>query len=203
MKPQTMPMRMAMVGRKHCLSTLKKGTGRFHTEYEYPSYLCNCRQRHFVSILHDPYSLHPGSVDGALFCLPVIIDRYRIWGSPTRASVLIRISYAAINVALVFIRNDSFVGAGRRPGDLALVSMKSYSVTYFEPILRTRVTLVKFSQNGLGYSVYPYTWSIANSKIPFGKHERLCHYRISSYYGCNLGHDNLLIYALRYSKGPR
>jgi hypothetical protein len=55
--------------------------------------------------------------------LPVIIDRHRVWGPWTRASVLIHISYVTINVALVFIRNDSLVGAGRRAGELALVNM--------------------------------------------------------------------------------
>jgi hypothetical protein len=55
--------------------------------------------------------------------LPVLIHRHRIWGPWTRAGVFIHISYVAINIALVFFRTDSLVGAGRRAGELALVNI--------------------------------------------------------------------------------
>lgn len=55
--------------------------------------------------------------------LPVIIRRHRICGPWTRGGALVHISYVTINAALVFIRTDSLVGAGRRASKLALINM--------------------------------------------------------------------------------
>ena len=55
--------------------------------------------------------------------LPVLIHRHQLWGPWTRASVLIHVSYVAINVALVFFRTTSFTGAGRRAGELAVINL--------------------------------------------------------------------------------
>lgn len=55
--------------------------------------------------------------------LPFVIHRHRLGGSWTRASVFLHLSYAAINIFLVFFRIKSLTGAGRRAGELALVNL--------------------------------------------------------------------------------
>ncbi|KAJ5200402.1 hypothetical protein N7472_005606 [Penicillium cf. griseofulvum] len=50
--------------------------------------------------------------------LPVLVCRYRILGLWTRASILVYISYIAVNIALVFLRTESLVDSGRRPPTL-------------------------------------------------------------------------------------
>ncbi|KAK9607398.1 hypothetical protein V6Z93_000945 [Aspergillus fumigatus] len=55
--------------------------------------------------------------------LPFIVHRHRLLGPWTRASVLLLLSYAAINAFLVVFRADSLTGAGRRAGELALVNL--------------------------------------------------------------------------------
>lgn len=55
--------------------------------------------------------------------LPFVINRYRFWGPWTRASVFLHLSYAAINIFLIFFRIESLTGAGRRAGELALVNL--------------------------------------------------------------------------------
>lgn len=55
--------------------------------------------------------------------LPFVIHRYRFWGPWTRAGVFLHLSYAAINIFLVFFRIKSLTGAGRRAGELALVNL--------------------------------------------------------------------------------
>lgn len=55
--------------------------------------------------------------------LPFVIHRHQLWGPWTRASVLLHVSYAAINVFLIFFRIESLTGAGRRAGELALINL--------------------------------------------------------------------------------
>ncbi|CEO59625.1 hypothetical protein PMG11_04294 [Penicillium brasilianum] len=54
--------------------------------------------------------------------LPVLIRRHRIWGPWTRSGVLIHMIYISTNITLVFLKTDSFTGAGRRAGELALIN---------------------------------------------------------------------------------
>lgn len=55
--------------------------------------------------------------------LPFVVHRHQLLGPWTRASVLLHVSYAAINAFLVVFRADSLTGAGRRAGELALVNL--------------------------------------------------------------------------------
>lgn len=55
--------------------------------------------------------------------LPFVVHRNRLWGPWSRASVLLHASYVAVNVFLVLFRIESFTGAGRRAGELALVNL--------------------------------------------------------------------------------
>lgn len=55
--------------------------------------------------------------------LPFVIHRNRFCGPWTRAGVLIHLSYAAVNIFLIFFRIKSLTGAGRRAGELALVNL--------------------------------------------------------------------------------
>lgn len=55
--------------------------------------------------------------------LPVLVRRHRILGPWTRASVLVHVSYIAVNIALVFLHAESLVDSGRRAGELALINM--------------------------------------------------------------------------------
>jgi hypothetical protein len=55
--------------------------------------------------------------------LPFVVHRHQLLGPWTRASVLLHVSYVAINAFLVFFRQDSLPGAGRRAGELALVNL--------------------------------------------------------------------------------
>lgn len=55
--------------------------------------------------------------------LPFVVHRNRLLGPWSRASVLLHALYAAINVFLVVFRIESFTGAGRRAGELALVNL--------------------------------------------------------------------------------
>lgn len=55
--------------------------------------------------------------------LPVLIRRHRIWGLWTRSGVLIYMIYISTNITLVFLKTDSFAGAGRRAGELALINL--------------------------------------------------------------------------------
>ncbi|EAL91125.1 ferric reductase family protein [Aspergillus fumigatus Af293] len=55
--------------------------------------------------------------------LPFIVHRHQLLGPWTRASVLLHVSYAAINAFLVVFRAASLTGAGRRAGELALVNL--------------------------------------------------------------------------------
>lgn len=54
--------------------------------------------------------------------LPFLIHRHRIWGPWTRSGVLIHVIYVGINITLVFLKANSFTGAGRRAGELALIN---------------------------------------------------------------------------------
>ncbi|KAL4779929.1 hypothetical protein BJX76DRAFT_351389 [Aspergillus varians] len=53
--------------------------------------------------------------------LPFVIRRHRFLGPWTRSGVFLHLSYAAINIFLVFFRIKSLTGAGRRAGELALI----------------------------------------------------------------------------------
>ncbi|KAL2846614.1 hypothetical protein BJY01DRAFT_173064 [Aspergillus pseudoustus] len=55
--------------------------------------------------------------------LPFMVDRHQLWGPWTRISVLLNVSYAAINLVLIFFRMKSWAGAGRQAGELALVNL--------------------------------------------------------------------------------
>jgi hypothetical protein len=55
--------------------------------------------------------------------LPVLIHRHRIWGPWTRSGVLIHVIYISTNITLVFLKTNSFTGAGRRAGELALINL--------------------------------------------------------------------------------
>ncbi|KAL5333669.1 hypothetical protein BJX70DRAFT_392011 [Aspergillus crustosus] len=55
--------------------------------------------------------------------LPFIIHRHRFLGPWTRAGAFLHLSYATINIFLVFFRTKSLTGAGRRAGELALVNL--------------------------------------------------------------------------------
>ncbi|KAJ5276525.1 uncharacterized protein N7525_002882 [Penicillium rubens] len=55
--------------------------------------------------------------------LPFVIRRHRFLGPWTRAGVFLHLSYAAINIFLLFFRIKSLTGAGRRAGELALVNL--------------------------------------------------------------------------------
>ena len=55
--------------------------------------------------------------------LPFIIHRHLLWGPWTRASVILHVSYVAINVFLVFFRMESLTGVGRRAAELALINL--------------------------------------------------------------------------------
>jgi hypothetical protein len=55
--------------------------------------------------------------------LPFVIRRHWLWGPWTRAGVFVNLSYAAINVFLVFFRVHTLTDAGRRAGRLALVNL--------------------------------------------------------------------------------
>lgn len=55
--------------------------------------------------------------------LPFIVYRHRLLGPWTCASVLLYLSYAAINAFLVVFRVDSLTGAGCCVGELALVNL--------------------------------------------------------------------------------
>jgi hypothetical protein len=55
--------------------------------------------------------------------LPFIVHRHQLLGPWTRASVLLHVSYAAINAFLVVFRAVSLTVAGRRAGELALVNL--------------------------------------------------------------------------------
>lgn len=55
--------------------------------------------------------------------LPVLIRRHRIIGPWSRASVLLHVSYIAVNIAMVFLRVASLEDSGRRAGELALINM--------------------------------------------------------------------------------
>lgn len=55
--------------------------------------------------------------------LPFAIRRHRFLGPWTRAGVFLHLSYAAINIFLLFFRIKSLTGAGRRAGELALVNL--------------------------------------------------------------------------------
>lgn len=51
-----------------------------------------------------------------------LAHRHRFWGPWTGASVFLHVSYAAINIFLVFFRIESFTDAGSRAGELALIN---------------------------------------------------------------------------------
>ena len=94
------------------------------------SYLCSYRWRYFsVLLLIRTVSLLAGC--GHLFSLivsqhltlPFVIRRHRFLGPWTRAGVFLHLSYAAINIFLLFFRIKSLTGAGRRTGELALVNL--------------------------------------------------------------------------------
>lgn len=55
--------------------------------------------------------------------LPFAVHRHQLLGPWTRASVFLHVLYAAINAFLVFFRMESWTGAGRRAGELALVNL--------------------------------------------------------------------------------
>lgn len=55
--------------------------------------------------------------------LPFVVHRHRLWGPWSRASVLLHVSYAVINIFLIFFRIESLTGAGHRAGELALVNL--------------------------------------------------------------------------------
>lgn len=55
--------------------------------------------------------------------LPFVVHRNRLCGPWSRASVLLHAIYVAVNVFLVLFRIKSFIDAGRRAGELALVNL--------------------------------------------------------------------------------
>lgn len=55
--------------------------------------------------------------------LPFVVHRNRLLGPWSRASVLLHAIYVAVNVFLVLFRIKSFINAGRRAGELALVNL--------------------------------------------------------------------------------
>ncbi|KAL4780128.1 hypothetical protein BJX76DRAFT_59413 [Aspergillus varians] len=55
--------------------------------------------------------------------LPFLVHRHQLLGPWTRASVLLHTLYAATNVFLVVFRIESWTGAGRRAGQLALINL--------------------------------------------------------------------------------
>ena len=57
------------------------------------------------------------------FTYPYLINRHQLLGPWTRASVLVHISYATVNVFLIFFRVTSLASAGRRAGTLSLINL--------------------------------------------------------------------------------
>lgn len=55
--------------------------------------------------------------------LPFIVHRHQLLGPWTRASVLLHVSYAAINTFLIIFRAVSLTSAGRHAEELALVNL--------------------------------------------------------------------------------
>lgn len=71
-------------------------------------------QNHLPELFSSPYFQYL-----ALFPL---IHRHRFWGPWTGASIFLHVSYAAINIFLIFFRIESFTDAGSRAGELALIN---------------------------------------------------------------------------------
>ena len=57
------------------------------------------------------------------FTYPYLINRHRLLGPWTRASVLFHTGYAAVNIFLIFFRVTSLASAGRRAGTLSLINL--------------------------------------------------------------------------------
>lgn len=55
--------------------------------------------------------------------IPYIVHRRRLWGPWSRASVILHVIYAAINVFLILFRITTLTSAGRRAGELALINL--------------------------------------------------------------------------------
>ncbi|QMW37012.1 hypothetical protein G4B11_000248 [Aspergillus flavus] len=55
--------------------------------------------------------------------LPFVVRRHQFWGPWTRVGIFLHVSYAAINVFLVFFRKQSLADAGCRAGELALINL--------------------------------------------------------------------------------
>jgi hypothetical protein len=54
---------------------------------------------------------------------PYLLDRHRLLGPWTRASVVLHFSYVAVNVFLISFRSTSVDDAGRRAGTLSLINL--------------------------------------------------------------------------------
>ncbi|RAK94827.1 ferric reductase family protein [Aspergillus ibericus CBS 121593] len=55
--------------------------------------------------------------------IPYFVHRHRLWGPWSRASVILHVTYAAMNIFLILFRITSLTSAGRRAGELALINL--------------------------------------------------------------------------------